>query len=478
MGKNDNSYWESFDMMKTFANEDENSFYEKATGVTPRSTGGDYMGMELGDILTGMVEEEPEYVAGGDLSFLKEFQEKVANNNWGFTPKYMDKEGMIRAFNTSYVLDFGPDDPYHHDMDDTDKRLSELTSGIRYTYGYPNIDKYIIAMRKLYKCFDILYEKNKPFRISKSEYIDNIISGEITISQLPLPKLRNKDKVSKDIIIDYIINEDKDLKELVDLVNNDDCDVSGYDLNDVDLFTKQELEDIENIADHYENSEGSFVNFDATLNNAVIKKRMNPKWKMESVRDVDKTTIDIVSNALDNYEAHSAYMISGRYISTEEDDPGYVSYDNIVGDIKSRCTIVPRLGNMSNSKAHSNYRMRKALTLATSGISIDGFYTIKKMEERIQADGNNSKIFSDNISDILNETRVIKKNGKLIKANTAGSLKSQMEVLRDKQRVYEEVDATIFARIEALNYSKEFRAIVEEYENLIIKHGMNYFVDD
>lgn len=132
-------------------------------------------------------------------------------------PKYVKfhysetkKRKLLDAFKTTYVNDYGKADPYH--VDSRDDLASQVRNEIHAIYGNRTIVDYIIAMRKVFKVYQEMYQKSVQRMIMDlPSFIEMVVSGEIPA---PFNHPRVRTNVPDEILMRYIYNEKLDPEEI------------------------------------------------------------------------------------------------------------------------------------------------------------------------------------------------------------------------------------------------------------------------
>ena len=159
--------------------------------------------------------------------------------------KYSDakKKKLLEAFKTTYVNDYGKNDPYH--IDSENSLASQVRNEIHAIYGNRSIVQYIIAMRKVFKVYREMYDKSvQRLATDFPTYVKMIVDGNIA-APFNHPLIRTN--LPEHILLRFILNESlnpEDIKQFISGGNAKTKNGMVFDLTNVeeDINTPVEYE--------------------------------------------------------------------------------------------------------------------------------------------------------------------------------------------------------------------------------------------
>lgn len=228
------------------------------------------------------------------------------------------------------VHDYGANDFYH--ISDKERNEHDQLAKINIELGglkslYRRADQYVLAMRVVYKAWNMLAENN-PLH-SKDEFFDYLRKGLIGSNRIISPKLKGLDKYNQDILIEYIVNDSLDPADLAP--KKDDFSDYYYDDEydeDIEAQTLLDESEIEYLATHDEAGDGLVVEdirskdvkaLDDELNYITKRRRKVMKKKDKKKNRIQKTTVGILKQIQqDHYQRGNYYGVAWNYF---EDNP-------------------------------------------------------------------------------------------------------------------------------------------------------------
>jgi hypothetical protein len=366
---------------------------------------------------------------GGDRDFFNEMKKRRKGVKTKYTDR--DKKRMLAEFETSYVNDFGPDDPYHADPDLTAEKVNEILQGsiLRFTYKPQDVDAYIHAMRKVMAVIDMLYvEEGWNLIHDKNEFRMKFRLGELTHQGLTYPRLLRRSKYPDTLLAEYIFDESKDP---LDLKTRKDVDDYNFDFD---------IDD-EDHPDEY------VAAVPMELHNAIIEKRTSTKTKLkkynEDMRDFIISNVEII----DKIE----HMLKSEQGIYSYDANNYIDIEEVKEDMMPYKTF----GTMSTEKGFEHNR--RMLAMQKSAAKDPEYPTIEGLIYRAESLGFPVKRAIENYTNYkLGITRVVK-NGKTVDYNTSTGKKVKNSAMERATEVMKAEGARILSQIMILNADPAFR---------------------
>ena len=168
------------------------------------------------------------------------------------------REAYLKAYDCVVTHDFG--DEYHLTEEERKKKNQyyEVFKPIRkMRHTIRKIDEYVIAMRQILHCIDVIAENNGLY--DPQEFKKMVMKGEVKIFGLSFPKYKGKNRktLSAEYLTEFILS-DKDPKELMMNSNNVTTIASKEHIRNT-LFTPEELK---NLTDTIRSDREEYVNPD------------------------------------------------------------------------------------------------------------------------------------------------------------------------------------------------------------------------
>lgn len=378
------------------------------------------------------------------------------------------KQKMIQAFTTTYVNDYGPNDPYH--IDTGDSYVNQVRNEIHAIYGNRTIVQYIIAMRKVLKIYQEMYDQSvnrliMPF----NDYIVSIINGDIP-GPVNHPIVRTN--VPDDVLTKYIMNENLDPEDIRQFVSTPGEGGKHIDM----VFEVGSFED-----DVYNPVEYEVMP-------EIFQKRMLKSW----------LTGKLQKKGLDKNEQSLVYILTTMYDRIGIEDTGIYIFDkklrehsdilswkNIkreapphiqLGEYTPEALSKMKRGNfiravMNDSKDYEspeittpmliNYVEAKA---AESGNPASGMQWLNKY--RLYSQG----IIGVKTNKYGRETYIYKDKSK-VKHNSVNDAIRQIE---KKAEAFKELTESVNERFRSVQFSDLMKEIQKE-QDIIAKYGIQYY---
>lgn len=191
-----------------------------------------------------------------DESFV--YKRYTTRREYKYTEQEM--EAIRNGCLVTFVHDYVQDDFYH--VSDEDRSKYDALAEISMKLGaiksvYRRVDQYVLAMRTVYKAWEILATKNTIY--TRDEFFKLVGKGKITSSKIILPALKNSNKYNMDKIMQYIDDEELDPEDLLP-IKIEDINDTYYDDDEREdeiarIFSQEELE----LLDKLEKDDGNTV---------------------------------------------------------------------------------------------------------------------------------------------------------------------------------------------------------------------------
>lgn len=152
-------------------------------------------------------------------------------------------ERLLEVYSHVVVQDF--EDEYHMSKEERDKMRETYDKFFRLKRGFTKkirkLDKYVEACRL---CMDIIEDTAETNGIyDPDKFKAMVLNGQATINGLNFPKFQGKGKknINWEYVAEFILDKTRDVRELVD---REQLSEDSLEIDEDDLFTEEELEEI------------------------------------------------------------------------------------------------------------------------------------------------------------------------------------------------------------------------------------------
>lgn len=418
-------------------------------------------------------------IIGKDIFGLLQSQNEAIAQEEEETPQHIvkfkyspaKKQKMLEAFQTTYVNDYGKNDPYHIDKENS--FVEKVKSQIHAIYGNRSIVKYILAMRDVFKVYKEMYEHSSSRLVmSLNEYIDRIVVGDIP-APFNHPLIRTN--VPPEILMRYILDESSDPEEIKRYISTgntvDDSVQYWFDMTDVEEQYNTPIE---------------YQVLDEKIQTSVIKSWLSGKPKFGN---------------LDKNESNFAYGLTSVYDKADLTDPPEFDFNKPIShhpDVISWKNIKRNTPNMVHLKdytpealkaKHAGQFIRDVMEIDESSVDYPGL-TFRDIFRRIETNGakRNEPVQTFNLA---NKVLLYAQGVKSVKVNKYGrevytyrdkskvkrnSVKSLIRDTEEKAKFFKELTDNFCARL----HSPAFQNLVKEVQkeqDTIDRYGISYYTE-
>lgn len=387
--------------------------------------------------------------------------------------KYSDakKKKMMSDNTVTYVNDYGKSDPYHIDMGDS--YVNQVRNEIHAIYGNRTIAQYIIAMRKVLRVYQEMYDSSvSRLILSFPEYIDRIVKGDIK-GPVNHPLVRTN--VPDDILLRYIMDEKLDPEEVRQFVS-----IPGEKKDD------------------YENMVFEIGTFEEDANRPVeyevmpelIQRRMLKSW----------LTGKLQTKGLDKNERNLVYGLTNQYDQIGIEDASFFVFDTRIREhqdvlswknIKRRAVPHIQLKDYT-SKDLEEVKRGNFIRAVMHDDKVEGVespeITFTMLINRIESNaaargepvamkqwGDKYKLYTQGVVGIKvnkygRETYIYKDKSK-VKRNTVNE---SIKLIEEKAKVFRELTDSVNERFRSAQFSDLMKEIQKE-QDIIEKYGITYY---
>lgn len=402
--------------------------------------------------------------------FQQEEEEQQEEHIVKFKYSEKKKRRLIDAFMTSYVNDYGRNDPYH--IDNENSFIEKVKSKIHAIYGNRSIVQYIYAMRDVFKVYEEMYQQSSSrLVISFPEYIEMIVAGDIA-APFNHPLIRTN--VPQEIIMRYILNDKLDPEEIKQYTSSGQRDEQGGFIFD---FTNVEKD------------------FNTPIEYEVLPEKYQVRMLQSWLSGKPKTS------GLDKNESNLVYGITSIYDKADITDPSTFKFDEPIShheDILSWKNIKrnqPTMIHLKNYTMKSLEESRKGqfirdIMRADADNLIPNYLTMRGIFERMEthAAERNQPITTFRMLNRMNlyaqgvQSVKINKYGREVykyRDKTKVKVNSTKQMIRDIERkaeVFKDLTDSFYNRL----HSPNFQSLIEEIQNeqaMISKYGLSYYTE-
>jgi hypothetical protein len=405
---------------------------------------------------------EPEESDDGDEEDIEE--QKVVK----FKYSESKKQKMIQDFTTTYVNDYGKNDPYHIEFGDS--YVNQVRGEIHAIYGNRTIVEYIIAMRKVLKVYREMYSVSVNRLIMPFEdYITSIVKGDIP-GPVNHPIVRTN--VPDDILLHYILDERTDPKEVSQYVSNPG--------------EKRHLTEM--VFDVTESEIDVDIPIECEVAPEIIQRRMLKSW----------LTGKLQKKGLDINERNLVYGLTNQYDQMGVEDTGLFIFDK---RLREHSDIISWKNLKRNAPVHiqlSGYTpehlrllqrgnfIRQVMDKSEDSQSPE--ITMPMIMNRIEANAANSgnpvsgkqwinkyKLYAQGVIGVKinkygRETYIYKDKTR-VKNN---SINDAIRSIDKKAEAFKELTESVHERFRSAQFSDLMKEIQKE-QDIIAKYGIQYY---
>ena len=385
--------------------------------------------------------------------------------------KYSDakKKKLLQAFKTTYVNDYGKNDPYHIDAEHT--LAAQVRNEIHAIYGNRSIVQYIVAMRKVFKVYKEMYDKSvQRLATDFPTYVKMVVNGDIA-APFNHPLIRTN--VPEHILLRFIMNEKLDPEDIRQFMAGGEVKTRNgmvFDLTNVetDMNTPVEYEILP----------------------TVVQKRVLQSWLSGKLK---KRGLD------DNY-AKMVYGLTSIYDKVGLNDPGYFRFDE---PLSHHADIISWKNVMRSAPEHipiKHYdeksleqirRGRLIRSIMSDDTDMNPEITMGKIFARMEQHGeeigipistislnNKFKLYSQGIIGVKvnkygRETYIYRDKRK-VKNN---KIENMMYEIERKAEIFHDLTSEMNERFNSIQFTSLIDEIRKE-QDIIKKYGIGYFTEN
>lgn len=392
-----------------------------------------------------------------------------------------EKEEIRNSCLATFVNDYGKDDFYH--ISDEERAELDSLSELRGELStlrtlYRQVDKYILAMRIVFKALDMI-EKKGNFLYSRDEFYEKLASGEIYTTGFMIPKLRARINFQPEVLAVYISNPELDPTDLLTEDEKRKRSVNAWDYEDEEdeeteeekfqrLFSPEDIEIISKWLDNQENPQG--VSLDVINSRFVTgyndkksyfgdkrKIKYNNKAEKRYAKELKKFLVAIEgSSNFDNDPYNSSRSYSNRLIGGAFED---------VPEEKNPIDELAYHGSFSSDKQFRGFELLMDDRYMASVVPGTQYRTHQSVV--------NQKLFNAMEAAGMNVTELRRA------MNLSGTDIEDNEENREATRAHnKKVEAKLVARIVALNNNSKFKKLIEKADKQLAEAQSNYYSDE
>lgn len=410
-------------------------------------------------------------MGGGDDStsdVVDEMEEEEEERVVKFKYSETKKKKLLDAFKVTYVNDYGKNDPYH--IDNENSLAAQVRNEIHAIYGNRSIVQYIKAMRNVFKVYREMYDKSvQRMATDFPTYIKMIVNGDIA-APFNHPLIRTS--VPDNILLRFIFNEKLDPEEIKQFMTGGSVKTSNgmvFDLTNVDEDMNTPVE--------YE------------VMPEIIQKRVLQSWLSGKLK----------RKGLDDNEAKLVYGLTSIYDKVGLDDPGFFKFDEPLShhaDIISWKNIkrsapehikLKRYDEESLEQVRIGRLVRSIMSDDEMSPEITVSKILARMERQAEANGipistikfnNKYKLYCQGIVGVKvnkygRETYVYKDKRK-VKNNNIENL---MREIDRKAEIFNDLTTQMNDRFNSVQFTSLIDEVRKE-QDIIKKYGIGYFTEN
>ena len=259
------------------------------------------------------------------------------------------KEFLESGYDCVVVNTFYNDD-YHLSDEEKEANNTFYKEFVKYNKmknTYRKLDEYVVKVRELLKCLDLVAENNGIYDVDKFKRM--YLKGKIDIVGLKWPRFKGKERkeISYDYLTEFILS-DRDPKEILPSYNDDLDD----EVDEKDLFTKEELKMILSpLTEEESRLENTFYDEDDNTDGTNVVRILSDKDKKKLKSfDLSYMAKDIKRSR----RSHDILASSYLHEITYEDIDKIAEYDQKY-NFKSSDDVPDFKGDISKSKDFYKY---------------------------------------------------------------------------------------------------------------------------
>lgn len=433
---------------------------------------------DMQDFLTTDTPDDIEKLFGTDIFGLLDDAENGSNEEEEVEEKpkvvkfkYSDKQKqrLLDNFKITYVNDYGKGDPYH--IDSENSFVNQVKNEIHAIYGNRTICQYIIAMRKVVKVYDDMYEKSV-YRMftPKSKFIEMIVDGRV-VAPFNHPILRSS--IPKDIVLRYIFNENLDPSEITQYI-------SGHENKNAASIMTFDFTDLE----EQMNTPVEYEIMPELMQKRIIQSWLSGKLKKKGLSRVEQGMVYGLANLYDKIGVEDP--TSFKFDEPISHHPDIISFRNTLAQFPEHI----RLGGYTEKDLEDRRKGMKIRQILNADSDDTNVLTIprllSRMEKLAEARGDNVNMsnwlrkFKFTLQGIVKvsydkygQEKYKYRNSKTVKN---GSIEQMMATIDEQAEFFKGMIQEMDARLHSLPYS-EFIDEIDEEQALERKYGVDYFTD-
>lgn len=263
--------------------------------------------INIGDILSSQDETDLDKLIGIDIlnlmggddstgNVVDEMEDEEEEHVVKFKYSETKKKKLLNAFKVTYVNDYGKNDPYH--IDNENSLAAQVRNEIHAIYGNRSIVQYVKAMRNVFKVYREMYDKSvQRLATDFPTYVKMIVNGDIA-APFNHPLIRTS--VPDNILLRFIINEKLDPEDIKQFMVGGSIKTTNgmvFDLTNVEADMNTPIE--------YE------------VMPEIVQKRVLQSWLSGKLK----------RKGLDDNYSKMVYGLTSIYDKVGLNDPGFFKFD-------------------------------------------------------------------------------------------------------------------------------------------------------
>lgn len=385
--------------------------------------------------------------------------------------KYSDakKKKLIDNFKVTYVNDYGRNDPYH--IDNENSLAAQVRNEIHAIYGNRTIVPYIKAMRKVFKVYQEMYEKSvQRLATDFPTFVKMIVNGDIP-APFNHPLIRTN--IPENILLRFIFNENLDPEDIRQFMSGGNAKTKNgmiFDLTNVETDMNTPVE--------YE------------VMPAVVQKRVLESWLSGKLK----------RKGLDDNYSKMVYGLTSIYDKVGFDDPGYFKFDEPLShhpdviswkNIKRAAPEHIQLKSYDEKSLEQVRRGRLIRSIMNDDMEMNPEITMPKIFSRMERHAeeigipistiglsNKYKLYSQGIIGVKvnkygRETYIYRDKRK-VKNN---KIENIMHDIDRKAEIFEDLTKEMNDRFNSIQFTSLIDEIRKE-QDIIKKYGIGYFTEN
>lgn len=384
------------------------------------------------------------------------------------------KKRLLDAFKVTYVNDYGRNDPYH--IDEQNTYAAQVRNEIHAIYGNRSIVQYIEAMRKIFKLYRQMYDTSvHRLVIDFPKYIENIVAGDIP-APINHPLLRSN--IPEEIVLRYVMNEKSDPTEIKQYISGGMAEVE-----------REMVFDCTNVERDYNTP------IEYTVMDEDIQKKVLQSWLAGKVK----------KKGLDKNYANMVYGLTDIYDKLKINSPEIFKFDEPLShhkdiiswkNIKRSAPEHIRLKSYTEKDledARKGRFIRDVMYISNPYVNDDHIspeFTIPDIIKRMEKHASDNGI-SINASPLLTKYKLYSQGVIGVKVNKFGretyiyrdktkvkrnSVNQLIKEIDKKAEVFKDITRDLNERFRSIQFSKLVDDIQKEQDK-IAEYGMSYYVD-